>query len=199
MKRSKISTWPCRLGILLCLIMAFPSTPAYPFSIGARAGVHDFSNDATRDFYGLAEGGALSCTFYESRRFGIEAATGLFHSSVNYNGGKHVLYIMPLTVSFILSFPMEEIRIMPYLGMGVGGWYKHEESPTAGRSFNYITYGYHFIGGLKYPLTPRLSLFADLRYCLIMTDFKEEMNISGMQTTAGMSYQLTLSAHVESQ
>ena len=182
----------------LCAMAAMASGTAYALSIGARAGIHDFSNDATRDFYGLAEGGTLSCAFYESRQFGIETTTGLFHSSVNYNGGKHVLYVVPLTVSFVLSFPMKEIKIIPYMGAGVGGWYKHEESPTARRSFNYITYGYHLIGGLKYPLTSGLSLLADLRYCLIMTDFKEEMNISGVQTTVGVSYQLSLAAQAES-
>lgn len=188
MKRSKISTWPCSLGILLCVIAVFPSAPAYPFSIGARAGVHDFSNDATRDFYGFAKGGTLLCTFYESRQFSVEAATGLFHSSINYNGSNQILYVVPITVSFTLSFPMDGLKLIPYTGMGIGGWYKREESPTARRSFNYITYGYHLIGGLKYPFSSSVSLVFDMRYCLIMTDFKEEMNLSGVQTTVGFAY-----------
>lgn len=188
MKRSKISTWPCSLGILLCVIAAFPSAPAYPFSIGARAGVHDFSNDATRDFYGFAKGGILSCTFYESRQFGIEGATGLFHSSVSYNSSNQILYVVPLTVSFTLSFSIDDLKWIPYTGMGIGGWYKREESPTARRSFNYITYGYHLIGGLKYQFSSSVSLVFEMRYCLIMTDFKEEMNLSGVQTTVGFAY-----------
>jgi hypothetical protein len=187
-KPSKISTWPCSLGIILCVIAAFHFKPAYPFSISARAGVHDFSNDATRDFYGLAKGGTLSCAFYESRQFSIETTSGLFHSSVSYNGSNQILYVVPFTASFALSFSMDDSKWAPYIGMGIGGWYKREESPTTGRSFNYITYGYHFIGGLKYPISSALFLLIDMRNCLIMTDFKEEMNLSGMQTTVGVAY-----------
>ncbi len=190
MKRSRISTWLCSLGISLLAAAALPAGASYALSIGARAGIHDFSRDATRDFYLYSAGGMLSCSFYESRQFGIETAAGLFHRSVQYNGGLHTLYIVPLTVSFIVSFPMEDMKTVPYFGTGVGGWYKREESPTAQRTFNYITYGYHLIGGLKYPLSDKLSLQADLRYCLIMTDFKEEMNLSGVQTTAGVAYRL---------
>lgn len=83
---------------------------------------------------------------------------------------------------------MDDLKWIPYTGMGIGGWYKREESPTARRSFNYITYGYHLIGGLKYPFSSSVSLVFDMRYCLIMTDFKEEMNLSGVQTTVGFAY-----------
>lgn len=188
MKRSKISTWLCSLITSLCAVAAVDSGTAYALSIGARAGIHDFSNDETRDFYGFAKGGTASFAFCESRQFGIEAAAGLFHSSVSYYGSHQILYVVPLTVSFTLSFPMEDLKLIPYSGAGVGGWYKREESPTAGRSFNYLTYGYLLIGGLKYPLSSALSLLVDMRYCLIMTDFKEEMNLSGVQTTVGVAY-----------
>ncbi|MBN1533137.1 MAG: hypothetical protein JXA20_10780 [Spirochaetes bacterium] len=163
-------------------------TPAAAVSLSAKIGAWDFTGDGTRDFYGTVPSFALSCTLFDGYTCNLDISTGLAFTVIRYDSRRHYFYLLPLQLSFLVRLLREPSLLAPYLGAGAGGYYKIDRSPTARKTYHFVTYGYHFMIGTHINLSDSISLVVEIKYCFCMTNVMEEINISGLNPSAGVCY-----------
>jgi hypothetical protein len=158
-------------------------------SISAMLGVYDFTSDVESEFYTVAFNFHAGWAVNISSKTDLEISTGLIYSSMEYNTGEHDLIIIPLSLTYIINFDVKENEAVPFIGAGVSGFYKKDKSERTSKTYNLYTYGYHFLIGIKKPVSEMISFKILLKDNIVMNLHPlESINISGINMMFGIEY-----------
>ncbi len=181
MKLSK--TLICKIALSLFMFVQLSLT-AQDFTV--RLGIYDFTDEAATEFYVLAPTVLLGYDCLKMSRLELNVTVGLSFNSVKYQSRKHNLYMVPLFVSMLYELSNPESKVHPHIGGGFSLLGKADKNQTMNIVHSSLTYGYHAIGGFHIELKKKIALTFEFRYNFLITPAMEELNPSGIITTAGI-------------
>ncbi len=152
-------------------------------------GVYDFRGEVESEFYTVAFNFQAAWSTRISSRTDLEISSGLIYSSMEYNTGEHDLFIIPLNFTYLINFDVREYEAVPFIGAGLSGFYKRDTSERTAKTYTLYSYGYHFLVGIKKPVSERVSLKLVLKDNIAMRLHPlESIDISGINTMFGIEY-----------
>ena len=172
----------------MCVVLFVRSASAYSFS--ARLGAYDFIDSGARDFYIAAPSVQFTFGFFNDSLVSLELTSGITYTYTAANMGHHFLMV-PLYTTFLINIPTG-VKFLPYVGAGIGVYYKRDENVSTHAVVNMVTYGYHFTVGFQVPIRGPVRFIFDMKYHLIMVNMIEAMNLSGFNTSIGIGYSFGL-------
>jgi hypothetical protein len=177
---------------LICFtVFALWVNPVHAGSFSTKMGIYDFSGNEAREFYKYAYTVLGTYAFWESPISRLEVSSGAIYTSVEYDASKHQLLIIPLHLSCVLGYQIQVggNGIKPFIGGGLSGYYKRDKSATSGKSYEFVTYGYHSIIGFMIPVGYNTSFIFEMRNNMVMsTNTMEEIDFSGTSSLFGFNY-----------
>jgi len=125
-------------------------------------------------------------------RLALNVSAGFSFNSFKYQSKKHNLYMVPMFVSMLYELSNPESKVHPHIGGGFSMLGKADKNQTMDIVHYSLTYGYHIIGGFYIDLKGKIALTFELRYNFLITPAMEELNPSGIITTAGIRIPMNL-------
>jgi opacity protein-like surface antigen len=90
---------------------------------------------------------------------------------------------LSLAVDINVDFPLQDARITPYLGGGLGVHFLNAETNVPGEeSTDETKFGLNLQGGMRNQIMPNLSLFGELRYSFVS-------DMAQLKLLGGFTYQ----------
>ncbi|MBN3036737.1 MAG: outer membrane beta-barrel protein [Bacteroidales bacterium] len=169
---------------LLCIVCSSRSTAQ---ELTAGGAIYDFTGKTAAEFYILAPGIMAGYDLMTFSRLRWISSLGISYNSIKYDGHRHHLWLLPVFTTLLYDAPNPGSRLRPYLGAGLSLAIKADRNVTFDKTHYAFTYGYHAAMGVKYELKTGISLLFDMRYNLLIPPVMEEIDISGMVITTGVS------------
>jgi hypothetical protein len=182
MKPLKILTFE-----LLALLMASQLAGQ---SLSARIGLYDFTDEVARDFYLLSPVVLVGYDFPSSSRLVFNTTAGFGYRSFPYESHQHHLLLLPIFVTLKYKPANPGSTVQPCLFGGGGLLGKEDRNTTLDDTHYSFTYGYHAGGSVDIRLKERMFFTIDVRYNLLVPPAMEDINVSGVITSAGLSFWL---------
>jgi len=182
-----------RLTILtFSLLSAAMLTPSRMHSqeFSVAAGIYDFTDITTREFYLLAPTFSVGADVWNWSRLAVHLSTGLSFTSVKYNSHRHYFYMVPLSVTVCYDLADPRSKVFPSAGMGLCIAGKADRNSDFDKTHYSFTYGYIATGGIRYRPGKKIIFTLDLSYSLMMPPAMEELNLSGVTVMAGARFPL---------
>lgn len=178
-----------KTGIYRIIILIF-SVAATSNAAGfwINAGVYNFSNDISRQFYKFGWSGKISYDFLELSQLKFSIVSGGSYSKVPYNQEEHEMYLIPLQLSWRYNFVMINSKIYPFFGSGIGGYLKMDQNEIFPKRRYNISYGYHFFTGLEYKISDLLRTRFEMRQNMLIPPALEDIDPSGLDILIGVGY-----------
>ncbi|MCB0283565.1 MAG: outer membrane beta-barrel protein [Calditrichaeota bacterium] len=151
-----------------------------------NAGIYDFTNNVSKEFYKYAQSFRVSYDFYQLSQLSFSITTGFSSSSRPYNGDDYDMYLIPVQLSWQYSFLVNNSDIMPFIGSGAGFYAKMDHNEIFPKNYYTGTYGYHLFSGLQYRITERLKCKFETRYNILISPALEDINSSGFDILLGV-------------
>jgi hypothetical protein len=158
-----------------------------PQSVYIRTGIYDFTDATAREFYNLAVAWTAGADVWNPGRLHLCVSSGMAFNSVKYNGHRHNLYMIPVTLDLNYDLLNEASKVRPAFGLGLMAVGKVDQNADFEKTFLALTYGYRATGSLRILLKKNLFLTLDLSYNLLLPPDSEEINISGVMTMVGLA------------
>lgn len=173
------------------LAVAFLSPPlACSQELSVSAGIYDFTDITTREFYLMAPTLSAGADVWKRTRLSVHLATGLSFTSVKYNSHRHYFYMVPLTATFNYDLLDPGSKVCPVIGMGFRIAGKADRNSDFDRTHYSLTYGYVATGGIHWRPGKKIILSFDLSYNLMMPPVTDELNLSGVSVLLGARFPL---------
>ena len=158
--------------------------------LSVAAGIYDFTDITTREFYLLAPTLSIGADMWKKSRMSVHLATGLSFTSVKYNSHRHYFYMVPLTVTVHYDLGDPGSKVYPVIGMGFRLAGKADVNRDFERTHYTLTYGYLAGGGIRWKPVKKITLSFDLMYNLMMPPVPDELNLSGVSVLLGARFPL---------
>jgi len=153
-----------------------------------RVGIYDFVDNTASEFYVLAPTVMVGYDVWKRSQLDLELSTGLSFNRTRYNSHYHYLYMIPFMATVYYNLPNPGAKIWPGIGMGVSLLWKADQNRGFDKTHYSLAYGYHATGRLNVPLKGDLLLTLEMTYNLLIPPVMEEVNLSGMILTIGLSF-----------
>ena len=153
-----------------------------------RVGIYDFVDNTASEFYVLAPTVMVGYDVWKRSQLDLDLSTGLSFNRTRYNSHYHYLYMIPFMATVYYNLPNPGAKIWPGIGMGVSLLWKADQNRGFDKTHYSLAYGYHATGRLNVPLKGDLLLTLEMTYNLLIPPVMEEVNLSGMILTIGLSF-----------
>ena len=153
-----------------------------------RVGIYDFVDNTASEFYVLAPTVMVGYDVWKRSQLDLELSTGLSFNRTRYNSHYHYLYMIPFMATVYYNLPNPGAKIWPGIGMGVSLLWKADQNRGFDKTHYSLAYGYHATGRLNVPLKGDLLLTLEMTYNLLIPPVMEEVNLSGVILTIGLSF-----------
>jgi hypothetical protein len=198
------------VSLLLLLISTISSSAPPTLTERERIGM-DFRLQALSPSNGEIEPGwgyGLHILFVMPGRFQGDLGVDFFSSSQDplvqiyvpgwkFREAHSKIDLIPVSIGG--TFALGSGRLVPYLGLGAGWWILNEHIEavfvdtgwiyTTRRSFVGKGPGGHLCAGVRYLITPRASVFSELKYVTAWIDYEgEELTVRGPAFSAGIRF-----------
>ena len=184
-----------RSRILICSILAVVLSSGNDCRAQAtviKSGVYSFTGTTASAFYNYAPTVSLDQFVAGSSRLDLRFSPSFSFRQVRYNSNLHTLMMIPVLVTAFYHLPNPGSRLSPSLGMGAGMIWKSDYNKEYEKTHHAIPYGYHITGRLNYILRNGRHCVFDMTYNLMMYTGTEEVNLSGVLLTVGVSLTKTV-------
>ena len=150
------------------------------------AGIYDFTDETSKEFYHVVPSAILAYHFYQKTHFSLKISSGLSFTRVKYNEKYHTLYLLPLNLIAIYMFTEPDTRIRPFLGTGVCLHFKSDKNEWMDQAHYTLTYGYSLNAGFDFPVRDKFILTGEINYLLLMPSLNESLSMRGVLTLIGI-------------
>ena len=175
-----------RLIFLTILIPATVSSQTSENSFSVMAGIYDFTDESSKEFYHIVPSVILTFHFYQKTHFSLKISSGLSYTRVKYNEKYHSLYLVPINLNTEYKFNENDTRIRPFLGTGVCLHFKADKNDWMDHAQYTLAYGYSLNAGVDFPFRGNLILTCEINYLLLMPSLNESLSMRGVLTLIGI-------------
>jgi hypothetical protein len=168
------------------LFMTSEHLPAQKISVSA--GIYDFMDNTTREFYLLSPVLLIGYDVWNKNLMSLNVSTGLSFNSIKYNNHHHFLYMVPINGAFFYEMLNPGAKVWPVIGMGISLMGKADKNKDFDKTHYSATYGYHATGEIRISMSPELLLKFALTYNGLMPSVPEEVDLRGMIVTMGVVF-----------
>jgi hypothetical protein len=152
-----------------------------------KAGIYVFTDSFASEFYGFVPTVMTDFHLWSRSQLDLRISPGFSYRPIQYNDHYHNLFMVPLLTTLYYELPNPESEIHPTFGIGGSLMFKADQNKDYDKTHYAFGYGFHATGRLNLESEKgRLYVF-DLTYNLMMPPFTEEVNVSGVVLTVGMS------------
>jgi hypothetical protein len=179
------------LKILICSMlpmMIFGSSSSLAQSPSVRAGIYDFVGNTASEFYVLAPTVIFGYDVWKRSQMNLEMSAGFSYNRIKYNSHHHHLFMIPLMTTVYYNLPDPGARAWPEFGLGISFLGKADHNIDFNKTHYSLAYGYHATGRLNVPLKENLLFTFDMTWNLLIPPELEEVNLSGVILTVGLSF-----------
>jgi len=176
-----------KIFVLACIFSSWQLTAQNPAKeLSIQLGMYDFTDDISREFYKTIPSLNLGIDLFKRKQLSFSLYSGISYTKFDYNSRKHQLIIIPLNAMGRYKFILNDTKISPYFGSGIGLFYKSENIAWMNKSFDTISYSYLLNTGFDYPIGKEIILSIDLKFVFTMEPLKEEIDYSGISPILGI-------------
>lgn len=172
----------------LLTLLIFGSSVSRAQIPSVRVGIYDFVDNTASEFYILAPTILLGYDVWERSQLDLEISTGFSFNRIRYNSHYHYLYMLPCMATVYYSLPNPGAKVWPGIGMGMSLLGKADQNKDFNKTHFSLAYGFHATGRLNVPLKEKLVITLEMTYNLLIPPVMEDMNLSGVILTIGLSF-----------
>jgi hypothetical protein len=172
------------IGIVALPTSVFSQT--VPKELSIQGGIYDFTDETSREFYKIAPSLSVAWDVYKRNNLSFSVLSGLSHSSVKYNSRRHHMNLVQLNFLCRYVLTQTDTKIRPYMGSGLGVFFKSDKNKTLNRTHHSFMYGYLINTGIDFPMKNDGTMFLDLKFVFVIPSESEEINVSGVSPTLGI-------------
>jgi hypothetical protein len=185
MKQLRISIFK-----IITIIFLFNIISVNAKELSIETGMYDFADPVARDFYNIAPSFLIAYDVFYRNGFALNLSSGLIFNSIDYDGNRHNLFIVPIFFNALYYIPMRNSRVKPLFGFGIGIYGKIDHNVNFEQNHYALLYGYDILSGMNIHFSSLLSLRIMFRYNFIIPPRIEDVNIKGINISIGLSFNL---------
>ena len=169
-------------------ILIFGSSVSKAQIPSVKVGIYDFVDNIASEFYVLAPTVIFGYDVWKRSQLDLEMSVGLSFNRTRYNNHYHNLYMVPFMATVYYNLPNPGAKLWPSIGMGTSLLWKADYNRDFDKTHYSLAYGFHATGILNIPLNGDLLLTFQMTYNLLIPPITEEVDLSGMILTVGLSF-----------